>query len=234
MRFLIALALLGLAAGVTGAFVAFGGALLGTGAIVVPLAAGVGAGVLADRLILRRAPVIETFGHELTHAVCAIVFLRRIESFVVRWDGNGAVRHRGRFGGVAGDDFIGLAPYFMPILTVTAVLVRPLLDRHWFPGFDIGIGGVFGHHLSAATRQMRGGWTGRVFQSTLSGRPVRSDIAERGFAYSFLFITVSGLAVAGFLAAVLLEGYPGIGAWAGKVWETTWRLGGTVVGTIRP
>ncbi len=233
MRFLIALILLGIAPGVTAAFVASGGALLGAGAIAVPLAAGIVAGILADQLILRRVPVIGTFGHELTHALCAMIFMRRVESFVVRWDGNGAVRHRGRFGGVAGDDFIGLAPYFLPVLTVGAVLIRPLLGHQWFPGFDIGIGGAFGRHLSTAIRQTRGGWTGRVFPDALSGRPTQSDIAERGFVYSFLFITISGLAVAGFLAAVVLQGYPGIGAWAGQVWETTWRLGSVAIGSIR-
>ena len=224
MQFLIALALLALSAGVIVAFLAFGGDLIGAGAIVVPFAAGVLMGIFVDQVILRRVPAIETFEHELTHALCAMLFLRRLESFVVRRDGGGAVRHRGTFGGVFGDDFIGLAPYFLPTLTLAAILVRPLLGPRWFPWFDVGIGGTFGYHLWTTVRETRGNWTGRIFPDAISGQPARSDIAERGFVYSFIFIVVFGLAVTGLLAAVLVHGYPGIGAWAGLVWGTTMHL----------
>ena len=233
MRFLIALALLALSGGVIVSFLDFGGDLLRAGGVVIPFAAGILIGIFVDQVILRRAPAIETFEHELTHALCAMLFLRRLESFVVRRGGGGAVRHRGNFGGTFGDDFIGLAPYFLPTFTVATVLVRPVLGSQWFPWYDVAIGTTFGFHLWTTARETQGNWTGRIFPDAISGQPTRSDIAERGFVYSFLFITVSSLAVMGFLAAVLVHGYHGIPDWARVVWDTTAHLAGRAAAWAR-
>lgn len=224
MRLLIAIALLASAPGVGVAVLRHGGSVLATGAIAVPIAAGVLLGIFFDQVLLRRAPAIETFEHELTHAVCALLFLRRIDRFVVRRNGAGAVQHHGRFGGTIGDDFIGLAPYFLPTFTVVMILVRPLLGPRWFPGFDVGIGGTLGFHLWTTARETRENWTGTTFADAVSGRETRTDIAERGFVYSLLFIAVLGLAVTGILAAILSDGYAGFPAWARSVWETTLRF----------
>jgi hypothetical protein len=233
MRFLIAIVLLVCAPGVTLAFIRHGGSFLTTGTIAVPFAAGLLLGIFVDQVILRRAPAIETFEHELTHALCAIVFMRRIVRFVVRRDGAGAVQHQGRFGGTLGDDVIGLAPYFLPTFTIVMTLVRPLLGPRWFPGFDVGIGGTFGFHLWTTVRETRENWTGRAFPDAVSGRVTQTDIAERGFVYSFLFIAAFGLAIAGLLAAILSQGYAGIPAWAHSVWGTTSQVWSWGVRTAR-
>ena len=83
-----------------------------------------------------------------------------VVGFVVTRAGTGEVRHRGAFGGVFGDDFSGLAPYFLPTLTVPSVLTRPLLGARWFPAFDIWIGGTFGYYAWTMLRETRGNRTG--------------------------------------------------------------------------
>jgi hypothetical protein len=51
--------------------------------------AGAAVGVLICRPLLRRLPVVETFDHELTHAVAALLLMRGVRRFKVTWRGGG-------------------------------------------------------------------------------------------------------------------------------------------------
>ncbi len=219
-RFTLALVLLGFLPGVAVAFVTAGAALIQDPSILWPVVAGTVAGIVVDQFVFRRVPFIETFEHELTHAVAALMFFRRVTGFRVR-GGSGAVQHVGGFGGRLGDDFIGLAPYVLPTFTVVSVLVRPFLGLAWFPWFDGWIGFTFGYHLWSSLDETRQAWTRRAFSSAADGEVTQSDIARRGFIYSFIYIATVTIAIHGVLLAILVNGYSGVPPWAREVWDTT-------------
>jgi len=52
-----------------------------------------------------------TFGHELTHALCAWASGGKVRSFRASWKGGGVITTKSNL-------FITLAPYFLPIYTV--------------------------------------------------------------------------------------------------------------------
>ena len=87
--------------------------------------AGAAVGVIVCRPLLRRLPVLETFEHELTHAVAALCLLRGVRRFKVTWRRGGYVEHQS--GSRLGDDVIGLAPYMVPTATLAAALFTPLV-----------------------------------------------------------------------------------------------------------
>jgi len=81
-------------------------------------------------LIVRRSRIVqvfETFEHELTHAIVALLFLRRIRNFTVTPDEGGSVQHTGGFGGSFGDEMIGLAPYYLPTFAFFSAFLYPFL-----------------------------------------------------------------------------------------------------------
>ena len=51
----------------------------------IPLISGFGGGILLYILVIRKLPAISTFEHELTHALVALLFFRRINKFKVTW-----------------------------------------------------------------------------------------------------------------------------------------------------
>jgi hypothetical protein len=178
-------------------------------------------GILADEFILRRIAGFETFEHEFTHAVAALMFFRRIHRFVVTRNGGGLVSHSGGLGGEIGDEFIGLAPYVLPTFTFLSALVRPFVPHEWFPWFDVWIGFTFGYHFWSTAREVRLNWTAEPFPSAGTGEWTLSDIGRRGFLYSVVFIVTTGLAIHGLLLAIILRGFQGAVSWSGDVWSVT-------------
>jgi len=87
MRFLIGVVLLVLLPGVTAAFALHVVFLTHVPAILIPIGIGTFLGILLDHFVLHRVPVVETFEHELTHAVVALMFFRRVTGFVVKRSG---------------------------------------------------------------------------------------------------------------------------------------------------
>ena len=182
------------------------------------LAGGLAAGLLLEVLFLRRFwPTFEIFEHELTHALFALLCLRLVTGFVVRRSG-GEVRYRGRFGGKAADDLIGLAPYVAPTFTLIGALLRPVFPPAWFPWCDFALGATLGYHVGSALRETRVAWTKRSFASAGSGEATRSDVGKRGYVFSFVFIVVVGAALHGLLFDLLAAGPRGALAWASHVW----------------
>ncbi len=137
--------------------------VLGRSDLLWPLAVGFVLGVLVDERLIGRAPGAETFEHELTHALVALLFLRRVTRFVVTKRNGGWVQYSGGFGGVVADDLIGLAPYVLPTFTALSVAARPALDAGWFPWFDVWIGPTLGYHTWNTIRGTRRAWTSRPF-----------------------------------------------------------------------
>ena len=177
-------------------------------------------GIFFDLAVVRRISGLDTFRHEVGHALTALVFFRRIDRFVVTRHG-GEVYHSGGFGGELADDIIGLAPYTIPVLYLSSVLVRPFFWSRWFPWFDVWVGFAFGLHLWGNFRDIRSNWSKKPFIGAWSGRERMTDIAARGFVFSFIYIITISLAVHGILLAVMLEGYRGILSWGQHFWPVT-------------
>lgn len=185
-----------------------------------PLAAGALAGVLIEQQIHHRAPVIGTFTHELAHAFAALLCFRRVTGFVVTRRRGGLVRPKGGFGGSCADDFIGLAPYLFPTLTVITVAGRPWAPPNWFPWFDIWLGTTIGFHAFSSLRDIPHNWSRSPFRSA-AGDIVHTDLGRPGVVYSLIFIAAAALAVYGLMLAVYGHGYRGAYRWAHDAWTHT-------------
>jgi len=220
MRFLIGIVLLALLPGVTAAFALHVVFLTHVPTILIPIGIGTFLGILLDHFVLHRVPVVETFEHELTHAVVALMFFRRVTGFVVKRSG-GTVSHQGGFGGQFGTDVIGLAPYMLPLFTLFSVIARPWVPPTWFPWYDGWIGVTFGYHVWSAIEEIQESWTKRSFVSAGTGMITQTDIARRGYIYSAIFIAAFTMALHGLLIALLLKGWHGVGGWAWEVWSVT-------------
>lgn len=220
MRFLIGTLLLVLLPGVTAAFAVQVVVLARASTVLIPFGMGALLGILLQHFVLHRVPVVDTFEHELTHAVVALIFFRRVTGFVVKRSG-GAVSHQGGFGGQFGTDCIGLAPYILPLFTAFSVIGRPFVPSTWFPWYDGWIGATFGYHLWSTMEEIRESWTKRSFVSAGTGEITQTDIARRGYVYSAIFIATFTFALHGLLIALLLKGWHGVGGWAWEVWSAT-------------
>jgi hypothetical protein len=194
-------------------------------------AAGTAAGVIVCRPLLRHLPVLETFEHELTHALAALCLLRGVRRFKVTWREGGYVEHRP--GSRLGDDLIGLAPYMVPTATFATALVAPLVAapaRSWF----FGVTGVtFGYHLVSTVREIVASFTRRGYRPPGGRREVRTDIGQRGLVYSTAFILAGLLLFHGVTAALLADGYGGVPIWGRALWRGTVQAGRAVTSVKR-
>jgi hypothetical protein len=173
-----------------------------------PLAGGLAAGTVLYFVLLRRIPGLEVFEHELTHALVALLYFRRVTNFTVKRDNGHVIFLRG-FGGTFGDDMIGFAPYVLPTFTAILILIRPFLGTMPLGWYDFWIGVSFGYHLWSGHRELS---------------PRQPDLATRGLLYSAIAVPALALTTHGLLLAILLHGYPGVPQWAAQVWEATVRL----------
>ncbi|MEN6317881.1 MAG: hypothetical protein ABFD82_03855 [Syntrophaceae bacterium] len=219
-RMFVGLVLVILLPGIILAFLFFGRMLLDMPPWAIYAGLGAAVGILLDAVLLSKIPGLETFEHELTHSVASLIFFRRVTRFVTTHYDGGYVEHTGGFGGTFGDDFIGLAPYFFPTFTVASVLVHPFLGSGWFPWFDLWIGFTFGYHVWSTVKETRRSWTKNLFLCA-SGQMDQTDIARRGFVFSFIYITALTLAIHTVLLVIMLKGYSGLPVWWYKVWLTT-------------
>ena len=175
-----------------------------------PLAAGIAAGSFLYFLVIRKLPVISTFEHELTHALVALFFFRRIHKFVVTRNRGGQVQYSGNFGGEFGNLVIGLAPYFLPTFTLISALVRPFLPAGWFPWFDVFIGFTLAYHFLTNIQETRQSWTKRSFPGAGDHQKTKSDIGKVGYIFAFLVIPGFGLFLYGIILCLISSGYHGL------------------------
>ena len=195
---------------------AIGGALFSVKPLAWRLGLGFAIGVILDQVLLRRIPGLETFEHELTHALAALMFFRRIRRFTVSRYQGGYVEYSGGPGGLPANDFIGLAPYVLPTFMVLSALLRPWLDLGVLPIFDIWIGFTFGYHTWSTFRETTGNWSAGMIRPAGAPGSIPSDIAMRGRLFSAVYITTVTSAIHGLIFAIILWGYTGAGTW--------WRL----------
>jgi hypothetical protein len=211
MRFLLGLLALFV---LPGSVLAFRDSLLviaGNKDLWVPLVVGFAAGIPLWFTVVKKIPWISTFEHELTHALVALLFLRRIHRFIVTSKRGGEVQYSGNFGGEFGTLLIGLAPYYLPTFTLIAVLVRPFLPAAWFPWFDGFIGFTLAFHLFSTLEETKLSWTKQSFASAGNNQKTKSDIGKTGYLLAFLVIAGFGIFLLGLALQLIGEGYAG--AW---------------------
>jgi hypothetical protein len=143
------------------------------------------AGFILFEIIFKRLWGFSTFEHELSHALVALLFFRRIKKFkVTRFDG-GYVEYTNGFGGEAGNHFIALGPYFLPTFTLLSVLVRPFFPIAWFPWFDVWIGITFSYQTMNNIEELRRNWTRERFRLAGGVQLTNTDIGTRRLYFFF-------------------------------------------------
>ena len=178
-----------------------------------PLAAGFVLGSILWKFVLSKIPGFETFEHELTHALVALLFFRRVTQFHVTRHHGGFVRHLGWFGGGFGNDMIGLAPYFLPTITMALALFAPWVPDSWKVVFVFFIGITLAYHTFSTIDETIENWSTEkvVFgKNNLSGH---TDIGRRGYLFSAIVIASATLALHGLIWVLLVSGYGGVGEW---------------------
>ncbi|MBN2135522.1 MAG: M50 family metallopeptidase [Acidobacteria bacterium] len=183
-----------------------------------PVIIGFAIGVIIDHKLIRWIPGVETFEHEFTHFIAAKMFFRKVTGFKVTAFEGGSVTHTGKFGGIVGDDFIGLAPYFMPTFLIAVVIVRPLFFGDGSLVYDGIIGFILGFHTWSSIREFFRNLIFYKFPSVATGKMTKSDIAKRGVLYSITFIIVFGLFLHTLLFYIICFGFKGIPTWGGDFW----------------
>jgi hypothetical protein len=190
----------------------------------IPLLSGLGGGMLLYLLVIRKLPAISTFEHELTHALVALLFFRRIRKFKVTWKRGGQVQYSGNFGGEFGNLMIGMAPYYLPTFSLAAVMVRPFLPAGWFPWFDGFIGFTFAYHFFSTAKETKQSWTKKSFIATGDRQPTKSDIGKVGYLFAFLLIAGLGLFLLGMVVQMIGTGYSGLWQFLKQVFRVSWII----------
>jgi len=197
------------------------------------LAIGIGAGILVWTTVLNRRLRIGNLIHEWGHAAASLLLLRRVKRFTSDADGGGAVVHEGGAGGEVADDFIGLAPYCFPPITLLLALLRPGIVEEWHVWYDGIVGLSLGVHASTVYRDIRNNWHSRRFRSAGSGELTHSDIGRRGYLFSGIFIGTMNLIFLGFITWLVADGYAGVVEWGTTlVGRSVWLYRGIIEGII--
>ncbi len=168
------------------------------------------AGIFLYKVIFRKMYGFSTFEHELSHALVALVFFRRIKKFVVTRHNGGYIEYSEGFGGNVGNYFISLGPYFLPTFTLFSVLIRPFLPDTWFPVYDFWIGVTFSYQMMNNVDEIRMNWTKKRFRSAGTAKYTETDIGKEGYIFSFIIILALKLFILSQLLFILVKGYSGI------------------------
>ncbi|MBI5831089.1 MAG: hypothetical protein HZB16_02095 [Armatimonadetes bacterium] len=178
--------------------------------------AGFVVGIAFGRIVLRWLPTLSIAEHEFTHLLAGLPFLCLPTKFVVRRSG-GLASHRATplpYVGPLVEDFITLAPYVCPTLSlIAAPFAGPAAGA---PVMAL-LGVTLGYHASTTWAEMLVNWTGRRLERADRRGEIRSDIAQVGFGFSLVYIPAVSLALHGIVLAVALNGLVGLNAWAGFV-----------------
>lgn len=131
---------------------------------------GIGGGVFLLIWILvlsRRDSFWSVVEHELTHAVFALMFFKKVRTL-------NADRRRGGLVRVEGGNFIiALAPYFFPLISFLIILIKPLV----LPNYQWLLNGLLGFTLMFHLLYLFGEF-----------HPWQPDLRENGFLFSAIVI----------------------------------------------
>lgn len=155
--------------------------------------------ILPQRSALRNNLLwFETFTHELTHTVVAIMLLREVHSFHAE-KSSGVITSSGRIDWLR--PVVSLAPYCLPIYTYPLLALRSMMDFHGLWIFDIIIGMTIAFHIV------------NFWKDTSPRQP---DINQHPFVFSYLYI-LTALCIN--LAIIWVAFFPHY-----NVFTSLWRL----------
>lgn len=100
-------------------------------------------------LLKQRIFFLETFEHELSHALVALLFFRSVRGFFVHPGGGAVVGHLGS------NLFITLAPYFLPVFTLPLLIIKPFVVPGIYAKIDFLIGVTLAFHYVGLLKEFR-------------------------------------------------------------------------------
>lgn len=117
--------------------------------------------------LARRDNFWNVMEHELTHAIFALLFLKKVHKLNAHRSSGGLVQVEG------GNFVIALAPYFFPLVAVVIILIKPIIlpDIQWI--LNILLGAAIMFHFIYLLGEFS---------------PAQPDIRYSGFFFSLLFI----------------------------------------------
>lgn len=132
----------------------------------------------------RRESFWSVVEHELTHAVFALLFFKKVRTL-------NADRHRGGLVRVEGGNFIiALAPYFFPFLSVIIIILKPIILSNYQWILNALLGFTLTFHLLYLLNEFH---------------PSQPDLRENGFLFSLIVVTFFNL----FFIGLSLASLPG-------------------------
>ena len=134
---------------------------------------GIAAFSLIHSVVKKNMTWLETFSHELTHIVVALLFFRRVHSFHAE-EGSGVVYTSGKHEYALAP--MALAPYCLPIFTYLLLSIRCLMDFHGMWIYDVIIGMTICFHFFCFKNQ-----TGNY----------QTDINQYPLSFSYLYIVTA-------------------------------------------
>jgi hypothetical protein len=137
----------------------------------------------------KRGNIWSTLEHELTHALFATLFLKKIHTISASRRKGGLISIEG------GNSLIALSPYFFPLAPILALLIGLILPDHLqnYVNFVMGISVQF--HLLNLMKEMH------------LDQP---DLQMSGYLFSIIIILFFNLFFMGLILAFVADGFNGI------------------------
>jgi hypothetical protein len=137
---------------------------------------------------------IETFRHEAAHATVSILFLKMPQTFSVDVS-KAEAGEKGKTGPLRGWFLADLAPYYLPVLTLPLLLVKPVTPESMRAFVDLLIGVTLGFHYFTAIKDFH-------FK--------QKDIITTGRIFSTVMVTLFNIVWLVIILCVVTNNYAGI------------------------
>jgi len=136
-------------------------------------------------IIFRRLITLHVFGHELTHALWALIFGGKVKEIYVSKTQGGYTTYTG------GNFFVSLAPYFFPLYSIAFFIIYKIVVARYQPALLFMTGAGLSFHLLLTIYSIRIGQT---------------DLKKTGVIFSLAVIYTLNCLIAGVMIADILKG----------------------------
>ena len=127
-------------------------------------------------LLRKRMRFWETLSHELTHAVFAVLFFKKVGAILATHDEGGVTVYSAK----NSNFIIRLTPYFFPLFLVLLLVLGVLTNGMVFHNFQIILGVVAAFQFCTILRDLR---------------PYQTDLQAQGLFFSYIFIFLMNMIV---------------------------------------